>query len=99
MMGSSSTTSKKYTHQNFITCSHCGNAVIKIIDSRPTHLHGEATVRRRRKCRCGNGITTYELTKEQMERLGAMSKLPVAEVIDLFRDAARRIVAEREDMA
>jgi transcriptional regulator NrdR family protein len=48
-----------------LDCSHCGGLDNEVKDSRPT----SHAIRRRRRCAsCGDDFTTYELTKDRIEK-------------------------------
>lgn len=50
-------------------CSKCGSRSTEIIDKRPA---GAYTVRRRRRCECGNRFTTFEISAEEYAVISAL---------------------------
>ena len=52
--------------KNILLCDNCGKEQIVVYDTRIT----EGMIRRRRICtECGNRTTTYEISKEDFEKI------------------------------
>lgn len=70
---------------NGIACPACGREDgWRVINSRPT----TGTIRRRRRCECGERMTTHEVSVEELEGLQALRGV-VSQLHDVASSALR----------
>ena len=78
-----------------MACPQC-NGRMDVNDSRPSHFHGQPTIRRRRRCRtCRWAVTTYEVV--DMGGAAVAARLPKAMgTMRALRDVLDRFITEYE---
>ena len=62
-----------------VHCPKCGPVQSPVLDSRSAIFRGVATRWRRRQCpKCGERLTTYEISVEVLEQLEAQARSDIA---------------------
>jgi len=74
------------------SCRACGTTTTLVKDSRPSHVSSCHAIRRRRICeKCGERFTTYELSSEDLARLGVRQPAATLDTLNDVEQALRRL--------